>query len=340
MIIRLPIDSKSLFYNILNDNLVGHTATVSTVIKQGNSLNEKLNKLFTINRHVNIQSKPNLIKECIKNSKTMTKVVDFFAFDKISVNGTLIETDSSYGIYAKQEIDETKFQYGRIKMHYPNTLKYVDEDLNINNGQVIKTISNHLNNFAFLVNAFEYDTENEILNFDITILGINNIPYSKVFVNEKGVGNKMVTSFIDEVDAYDMEIVALRKKLDTNISPANYIEVMKFNKIKAIEIVVEDLNNQNFQFIKVKSDDFPYLSYDIEYMEDNEKKYIIVMQTATDTEYLNLSINKSMFISSFNNLTKIALVTNIVDTPTIHYYTLEDLRTFSKNINSIEYKKG
>ncbi|HRF70001.1 MAG TPA: hypothetical protein PKV66_01070 [Candidatus Pelethenecus sp.] len=340
MIVRLPIDLKSLFYNILNDNLAGHTATVATVIKQGNSLNEKLNKIFAIDRKIDIQAKPDLIKECIKNSKTSTKVVEFFVFDKISVNGVLINPDCSYGIFVKQEIDETKVQFGRIKMHYPNTLKYIDNELNINNGQVIKAISNYLNNFAFLVNAFDYNTDTEILNFDITILGANNIPYSKVFVNEKGVGNKMVTSFIDEVDAYDMEIVALRNKLDANISPTNYIDIMIYNKNKAIEIVVEDIISLDAQFVKVKSNDFPYLPYDIEYVEDNEKKYIIVMQTATDTEYFNLSINKIMFISSFIGFVKIALVTNITDKPIINYYTIEDLRNFSKNINSIEYKKG
>ena len=33
--IVLPIDTKSLFLNIFNDNESGHTATVSTPIKQG-----------------------------------------------------------------------------------------------------------------------------------------------------------------------------------------------------------------------------------------------------------------------------------------------------------------
>ena len=42
----LPIDKKSLFLNIFNDNEYGHTATVSTPIKQGNSTNKKLAQIF------------------------------------------------------------------------------------------------------------------------------------------------------------------------------------------------------------------------------------------------------------------------------------------------------
>ena len=44
--ILLPIDTKSLFLNIFNDNESGHTATVSTPIKQGNSTNERLMQIF------------------------------------------------------------------------------------------------------------------------------------------------------------------------------------------------------------------------------------------------------------------------------------------------------
>ena len=33
--IRLSIDTKSLFFNIKNDNERGHTATVATPLKQG-----------------------------------------------------------------------------------------------------------------------------------------------------------------------------------------------------------------------------------------------------------------------------------------------------------------
>ena len=41
-IIRLPIDTKSLYFNIKNDNETGHTATVATPLKQGASLHTEL----------------------------------------------------------------------------------------------------------------------------------------------------------------------------------------------------------------------------------------------------------------------------------------------------------
>lgn len=38
--IYLHIDTKSLYMNIKNDNKTGHTATVATPIKQGNTFKE------------------------------------------------------------------------------------------------------------------------------------------------------------------------------------------------------------------------------------------------------------------------------------------------------------
>lgn len=340
MIIKLPIDTKSLFYNIFNDNLAGHTATVATVIKQGNSLNEKLNKLFEINTKIDIQSKPDLIKECVKNSKAMVKILDFFVFNKIAVNGTIIATDSLYGIYAKQEIDESKYQYGRIKMHYPNTLKYEDDDVRINNSSVMSAISKELCDFAFLVNAFEFNTETCVLNFNLTILGVNKTPYSKVFINEKGAGNKMITAFIDEIDIYDIEIVSLRQNINPDINTSNYIDIMINNKKLAIKEIISDLMEADIHVPKTLSEKFPYLPYDIEYNEDGIKKYIIVVQTSTNIEYFNLSLNKIIFLTSFSSITKIALVTSINKNPQVHYYTMEDVRSFQKSMNSIQYTRN
>ena len=37
MLLRLFIDTKSLYFNIKNDNASGHTATIATPLKQYNS---------------------------------------------------------------------------------------------------------------------------------------------------------------------------------------------------------------------------------------------------------------------------------------------------------------
>ena len=56
--IILPIDTKSLYFNIKNDNESGHTATVATAIKQGNSINSNLYQIFTIPNQIDFQSVP------------------------------------------------------------------------------------------------------------------------------------------------------------------------------------------------------------------------------------------------------------------------------------------
>ena len=68
--IILPIDTKSLYLNILNDNLTGHTATVATPLKQGNSYNKELGRLLEIKeKEVEFQDKPELINEMLKKLK-------------------------------------------------------------------------------------------------------------------------------------------------------------------------------------------------------------------------------------------------------------------------------
>ena len=72
--IFLPIDTKSLYCNILNDNPKGHTCTVATPIKQGNSLNVKLNEIYKIPLQIDFQQYPDLIDSLLKNSKSTKKI--------------------------------------------------------------------------------------------------------------------------------------------------------------------------------------------------------------------------------------------------------------------------
>ena len=51
-IIRLPIDTKSLYFNIKNDNESGHTATVATPLKQGSSLHLELAEVYKIPENI------------------------------------------------------------------------------------------------------------------------------------------------------------------------------------------------------------------------------------------------------------------------------------------------
>ncbi|MBO4668059.1 MAG: hypothetical protein J5666_08065, partial [Bacilli bacterium] len=148
----------------------------------------------------------------------------------------------SFGFYIKEEVDETKVQFGRLKLHYPSKFIYEDDEININNKEVFKAISECLHNYAFVITSFEYAYETDTLNFDALIVGENNIPYSKVFINEKGVGNKFNLIFNENADDYDREIISLRKKYGEEVNPTNYLDCFRHMKEIAMEIVSKSLN--------------------------------------------------------------------------------------------------
>ncbi|MDR2267807.1 MAG: hypothetical protein LBE09_09610 [Christensenellaceae bacterium] len=65
-IIRLPIDTKSLHCNIKNDNERGYTAMVATPLKQENSYDKDLVRIFLIPQYENFYSNINLLNATIK----------------------------------------------------------------------------------------------------------------------------------------------------------------------------------------------------------------------------------------------------------------------------------
>ena len=146
----------------------------------------------------------------------------------MKINGELFESGSSFCFYTKEEIDSSRKQFGRIKLHYPLTLKY--KELDIDNRKVINTISDKMNGYAFLVEGFEYDFSDNSLNFKVLIVGYPNIPYSKVFINNKGVGNKYSTIVKNNFDLYDTEIISLRKLYGQEVDTSNFNEKIEEGK--------------------------------------------------------------------------------------------------------------
>ena len=64
-----------------------------------------------------------------------------YIVDILDANGELIETGKIlYCMYIKEEVDSSKAQYGRIKLHYPLGLKYEDSDIDIDNKYIINLI--------------------------------------------------------------------------------------------------------------------------------------------------------------------------------------------------------
>lgn len=338
----LPIDTKSLYYNIKNDNLTGHTATVATPIKQGNSINQELINIYKIPMQVDFQSKPLLINELSKNSKSKIKITNVFVFKKISVNYKKIDVDKEFCIYIKEEIDPGRAQFGRLKLHYPISLKYNDNDLSIDNKKVINAISEKLKGYAFVVTSFDYDFDEDTLNFNAIIVGENQIPYSKVFINNKGVGCKYSNYFNENADSYDIEIISLRKyyqQYNQNIDTENYGLIMSKCKEKALGIANKYLVQANCNNIVNFKSIFSYSPYDFRYSQNGIIKYLFVVYTTTCMKYFNISAKQLKFMTDFKNETSIMLITDLLNEPKINIYNQEDLNQFSKTINSLMLKE-
>ena len=333
--IRLPIDIKSLYFNIKNDNSSGHTSTVATPLKKVENGNKLEDILKISSKELNISSKKDLISLLIKHSKSKVLIKNMYVFDKISVNGKKIISDNSFGCYIKEEIDETKVQFGRLKLHYPSKLIYEDEEVKINNKEVYKAISNALNNYAFIIRAFEYLPEEDVLNFDALIVGENDIPYSKVFINEKGVGNKFNVIFNENADDYDREIIALRSKYGDNVDPYNYLEYIREMKKTAFELIKSNLNVK----IEQISNQFPYSLFDFCYSINGVKKYGILRVTATKNNYFNISFMQQAFMMNNVNDAKIFLVSNIFKEPTLKTFNYNNLFDLSMSVNSVKYEE-
>lgn len=339
MVIRLPIDIKSLYMNIKNDNEKGHTATVATPLKQYNAVHSDLLPILDIPENINPISRENLISKILMHSRAEAKITNVFVFDKVCVNGIIITGVASFCIYIREETSSENVHCGRQKIHYPMTLKYQDDEIEINNKAVMRAISEVLHNYAFIIEAFEYNTETSILNFDATIVGDNDIPYSKVFINRRGTGNKFAAIFNENADNYDTEIIALREKLGyDNVSPLNFVEVAEKNKLVALDVALECLKNIGAKSIRNFYEEYPYALYDLECEISGKKNYAIVRYTATTTKYFELPLNKIKFCNDFSDSVAIILITDVIGAPKSFIYRIDDLNRMNKKINSISYE--
>ena len=338
--IRLPIDTKSLYFNIKNDNKTGHTATVATPLKQGASIHEELSGIYGLPENIHPDSREGLVAKILRNSRAEAIIPHVYVFDKVTVNGMIIEDAPSFCIYIREETAEDNVHCGRQKIHYPPSLTYEDEYTEINNREVMRAVSDKLYGYAFLVEAFEYDDNSKILNFDTLIVGERDIPYSKVFLNKKGVGNKFTAAFVEAAESYDTEIIALREHLGyESVGPDNYPDIQKNNKEIALTIAIDSLKAQGMDLIRCLSDDYPYALYDLEVIKDGIKQYVIVRNTATKLKYFTLPYNKIKFCMDFNDIVRVALVNDVNGNPQIEWFSINDINNMNKSINSITYEK-
>ncbi len=341
MVYRLPIDTKSLYLNIRNDNEAGHTATVATPLKQGGSYKRDLGKIMDIPENVDVNSRDGLINYIITRSRAEVVIPKICLFDRISVNGERVDTDSCYCIYVREEISTTNIHYGRQKVHYPISLSFIDENICVDNKKVIKAISEKLSNYAFLVNAFEYDVETKILNFDVTIVGPENIPYSRVFVNQKGTGSKYIKAYFESLDNYDTEIIALREKMGyNNVGVENYIDTINLNKLTALSEIKRYLEKNECDEIRLISLSFPYALYDVEYLVNNTKHFALIKCTATKAKRFVLSAEEIAFCNRFQKEAELFLLTDILEGKKVFHFKAGDLSAMKKRIRNVMYDAG
>lgn len=318
---RIPIEVKSLFFNIKNDNERGHTATVSSILKQNGSVHEDVAQIERVPENIHISSKVRVINLLAQKSRAEAIINKVCCFDKISVNGLPVKTDCSFCIYIREETATTNVHCGRKKIHYPPSLAYSDENVNINNRMVLRSISTMLGNYAFVVEAFEYDEDSGILNFDVIIVGPREIPYSKVFVNRKGVGTKFTSAFAEGYDDYDTEIIVLRQKLGyNNVYPDNFREIMNEQKNEVYKDIVEYLKKQGISECRNLNQEYPYSIYDFEYNENGVKHFGIIRHTSTLLKKFVLSSQQIQFMNQFNDVAAIFLETDFFGRKEIHEY--------------------
>lgn len=201
---------------------------------------------------------------------------------------------------------------------------------------VLRSISTMLGNYAFVVEAFEYDCDSGNLNFDAIIVGPREIPYSKVFVNRKGVGSKFTSAFNEDYDDYDTEIIALRQKLGyNNVSPENFREIMDDQKCEAYKDIVEYLKKQGITACRNLNQEYPYSIYDFEYKVNDVKYFGIIRHSSTLLKKFVLSSQQLQFMNHFSNVAAIFLETDSLGRKEIHVYKNAQVIDMRKQIRSL-----
>lgn len=361
--IRFKIDEKSLFYGIVNDFERGQTATVSTPINQASNP-EKWHKdiieLFDTN--LDIKNIPDTLRDkCLKKttSDAEGRLKYFYKFDKIMYDGKLLNTNSSFAFFVKEEISTfiidrqgnrtINTHLGRLMLRYPTTFKYIQDGFNVDNKQVLEDISIQNGGFAFVVRGFEVNTQTKTLNILTSMIGIKDVVLlSNVFKRKKGVGKKLL---LDEIDFEELpsdlskeELLFLSKrKSDKNAD--DYFE--NLNKIRSKngkygeQYVLEHLKEilcKDAEDIYHTSDDYPTSPYDIEYMDNGIKKYVEVKSSSGTQKKFNMSSGEIKFMEKYSENYMLVLITDLYNHfPTINKYNHQMINNMKKSYPKVVF---
>ena len=340
------IDIKSLYLGIANDNEKGHTATVSTNLRQGSTIKPELDLFERSGSNIALCQEDSAVDQCIKNSKAQCRITNILIFSEIYVNGTKIDTNgSSFSIFLKQEIDESKQHFGRVKAHYPISLSFEAKDYSVSNRTVLMAIREFLGGFAFIVRGFEIH-DNHRIDFIVSIAGQNNINYSKVFLNYKGdAKNKFTKVFNEQADTYDFEIITMRRDGVPGvpeINPQTYPLALEYCEQRAKELCKAQLKSQYpTAEIYCLSDDYPYALYDFEIRDGAQILYVILSFTTTRMKFFYLSSIQYQFTSAFYQQGYLLLITDLLTKkPSIITYGFDKIENLNRSISMIKFAEN
>ncbi|MEG1313914.1 MAG: DUF3883 domain-containing protein [Bacilli bacterium] len=352
--IRFKIDEKSLFLGTYNDFKKGQTVTVSTPLNQSKDQSKWKNDILELkNYNCNIVNPPAmLIYKCQSASHSGNNIDNIFVFNNLLLDGVKINTTAQFAMYFKRETDEyihkqdgTKVvntHLGRIKLHYPITFSFKSDGYNIDNLEVLDAIMEQNGGFSFVVRGFEYFEDIKTLNFITSLIGPSGIPLSTVFRRQKGVGQKLM---IDSEKVVNNDyIVVLEKNSqlneNTNIS-YEFINKSRYENGKLGEefvynLLLDKLDSGNELYHT--SLDFPQSPYDMEYIINDEKKYIEVKSTSGIKPVFNMSSGELKFMKKYKDSYTLYMVTEVKEAfPKVKEYTYSDIINMKKEYPSIRF---
>lgn len=348
--IRFKIDEKSLFVGTYNDYQKGQTATVSTPLNQSKDKNKWRNDILELSKYnCNIDNPPDmLIHRCQSASHSGNTIDNIFIFKNILIDGKKLEVNEEFAMYFKRETDEyiTKINgikaknthLGRIKLHYPITFKYKTDGYNIDNQKILNEIIKQNGGFAYVVRGFEYYEDIQSLNFITSLIGPEGIPLSTVFKRKKGVGQKLM---IDPNKVIDNDyLVVVEQTKDINIS----YELINKSRVENGKLGEEFIYNLLLNKLDINSElyhtsiDYPQSPYDMEYIENGEKKYVEVKSTNGNKPIFNMSSGELKFMEKYKDSYKLYMVMNVKNSfPDVKEYTYYDIIKMKKEYPSVRF---